>query len=59
MLQADSLPAEPPGKPILDVTACKKHFPSSSVVKNPLDNAEEAGDLGLIPGSERCPGGRK
>ena len=29
-----------------------------SVVKNPLDNAEAAGDSGSIPGMGRSPGGR-
>ena len=28
-------------------------FPGSSVVKNPLANTGEAGDVGLIPGSGR------
>ena len=32
----------------------KKGFPGDSAVKNPLANA---GDLGLIPGLERSPGG--
>ena len=58
-LQSDSLPAEPQGKPILDVIACKKGFPSSSVVKNPLANAGDPRDLGLFPELERPPGGRK
>ena len=39
-LQTDSLPAVPPGKP---------------VVKRPPANAD-MGDLGLIPGWGRCPG---
>ena len=32
-------------------------FPDSSVVKNLPANAREAGDMGLIPGSGRPPGG--
>ena len=32
-------------------------FPGVSVVKNPPANAGGAGDLGLIPGSGRSPGG--
>ena len=32
-------------------------FRSGSVVKNLPANAEVAGDLGSIPGLERCPGG--
>ena len=28
-------------------------FPGDPVVKNPPANAEDAGDMGLIPGSER------
>ena len=29
------------------------------VVKNPLADAGDLGDMGLIPGLERCPGGGK
>ena len=32
-------------------------FRSGSVVKNLPANAEVAGDLGSVPGLERCPGG--
>ena len=32
-------------------------FPGSSVVNNPPANAGHTGDLGLIPGLERSPGG--
>ena len=32
-------------------------FPGGSVIKNPPANAGGAGDLGLIPGSGRSPGG--
>ena len=32
-------------------------FPGGSLVKNPLVNAGDAGDVGLIPGSGRSPGG--
>ena len=32
-------------------------FPGSSVVKNPPANVGDAGDVGLIPGSGRSPGG--
>ena len=32
-------------------------FPGGRVVKNPPANARDAGDLGLIPGSRRLPGG--
>ena len=32
-------------------------FPGASVVKNPPGNAGDAGDLGLILGSGRSPGG--
>ena len=31
-------------------------FPGGSVVKNPPSNAEDAGDLGLIPGLGRSSG---
>ena len=33
-------------------------FPDGSVVKNPLANAGDSRDLGLIPGLGRSPGGR-
>ena len=33
-------------------------FPGGSVVKNPLANAGDAGDAGLIPGLGSSPGGR-
>ena len=32
-------------------------FPGGSVVKNPPANAGDAGDMGLIPGLGRSPGG--
>ena len=32
-------------------------FPGDAVVKNPPANAGDAKDAGLIPGSERSPGG--
>ena len=32
-------------------------FPGGTVVKNPPDDAGDAGDLGSIPGSGRSPGG--
>ena len=32
-------------------------FPGGSVVRNPPVNAGAAGDMGLIPGVGRCPGG--
>ena len=32
-------------------------FPGGSVIKNPPANAGDGGDVGLIPGSERSPGG--
>ena len=35
----------------------REGFPGISVVKNPSANAGGAGDLGLIPGSGRSPGG--
>ena len=35
------------------------HFPGGSVVKNSLHNAGARGNLGLIPGSGRSPGGGK
>ena len=31
-------------------------FPGSAVVKNSPDKAADAGDRGLVPGSERSPG---
>ena len=37
----------------------KTGFPGGSVVKNPPANAEDAGDLGLIPALGRSPGGEK
>ena len=46
-----------PAERNLQITlACVPDFPSGSVVKNPLANAEAAGDMGLIPGLERSPG---
>ena len=33
----------------------KRAFPRDSVVKNPLPNAGEAGDMGSIPGSGKIP----
>ena len=35
----------------------KRGFSGGSVVKNPLANAGDAGDVGSIPGSGRSPGG--
>ena len=32
-------------------------FPGGSVVKNPPADAGNAGDVGLIPGSQKFPGG--
>ena len=32
-------------------------FPGGPMVKNPLANAGDAGDMGLIPGWGRSPGG--
>ena len=32
-------------------------FPGDSVIKNPPANTGDTGDAGLIPGSERSPGG--
>ena len=32
------------------------YFPAGTVVKNPPANAQEARDIGLIPGSGRSPG---
>ena len=32
-------------------------FPGGSVVKNPLANARDTGDVGSIPGLGRSPGG--
>ena len=53
-LQADSLPSETLESPI---TACESTiisgFAGDSVVKNPPANAEDAGDLSLIPELER------
>ena len=34
-------------------------FPGGTVVKNPPANAGDAGDVGSIPGSGRCPGEEK
>ena len=45
-LQVDSLPDELYGSP----------FPGGSVVKNPPTNAEDARDMGSIPGSGQSPG---
>ena len=33
------------------------YFPGDSRVRNPPTNARNAGDVGLIPGLERSPGG--
>ena len=46
---------EPPGKQ--QYCYYCYFFPGSSVVKNPPASAEDTGDLGLIPGSGRSPGG--
>ena len=35
----------------------EKGFPGGSVVKNPSANARDAGEVGLIPGLGRSPGG--
>ena len=35
----------------------KLYWPDGSVVKNPLANAGDEGDMGSIPGLERSPGG--
>ena len=55
VLQADSLPSDPPGKPRdwhIHITIHKMGFCDDSVVKNPPINA---GDMGLIPGSGGSP----
>ena len=54
-LQADSLPSEPPGKPLcfLLISIFSLGLPSSSAGKESTYNA---GDLGLIPGLGRLPG---
>ena len=50
-LQADSLPAEPQGKPLFFHNMTGR-FPDGSVVKNPPANAE---DSSSIPGLGRSP----
>ena len=35
----------------------RKGFPRDSVVENPPANAEDLGDAGSVPGTERSPGG--
>ena len=35
----------------------RKGFPCDSVVENPPANAEDLGDAGSVPGTERSPGG--
>ena len=39
------------------VSDSEKGFPGGSVVKNPFANARDAGEVGLIPGLGRSPGG--
>ena len=39
------------------VSDSEKGFPGGSVVKNPSANARDAGEVGLIPGLGRSPGG--
>ena len=39
------------------VSDSEKGFPAGSVVKNPSANARDAGEVGLIPGLARSPGG--
>ena len=34
----------------------ERGFPDSAVIKNPPANAGDTRDVGLIPGSGRCPG---
>ena len=55
-LQADSLPSEPPGKPMELYLAINARYGASLValvVKNPLPNAEDVRDTSSIPGSGR------
>ena len=44
------------GKQLLYLYYSSQGFPRGSVVKNLPANARDAGDMGLIPGSGRCPG---
>ena len=41
---------------IFVLTVLNMGFPAGTVVKNPPANAEDAGDVGSIPGSGRSPG---
>ena len=41
---------------IKGITCLEMGFPGGSVGKEPISNAGDAGDLGLIPGSGRYPG---
>ena len=55
-LQADSLPSEPPGKPVVLYLAINARYGASQValvVKNPLANAEDVRDTSSILGSGR------
>ena len=38
-----------------DATSCSMGFPDGSVVKHPSANAEDTGDMGLIPGFGKSP----
>ena len=49
---------DPPEPSVLSVPAKVPCFPGGSAVKNPLANAGHNGDVTLIPGSGRSPGGR-
>ena len=40
-----------------DATSCSMGFPDGSVVKHPSANAEDTGDMGLIPGFGKSPWG--
>ena len=57
ILQVDSLPAEPQEKPTFSQPLYIFYYPQVAlVVKNPLANAGDIGDVGLIPGPGIFPG---
>ena len=57
-LQADSLPAEPPGKEVIwTVLMCDRASQVALVVKTLPANAGDLRMTGSIPGWGRCPGG--
>ena len=60
IISLGSAPAFQPGQPLAEITIEYKTwegFPGGSVVKNPHADAEDAEDVGSIPGSRKSPRG--